>query len=351
MDYLSQKVHIVHSELNPDLFVLQSIDLGSVPFSATVLPACNRKPHERIPFSSWRALMLPQTVTPATVTSADQGSFYNAAFDANVIFTVFQRLLPAEPAEVSYADLKQQWSLLTRQQFLNSPELRARIRALESAIKGKSRDGRFERFSDPPLVQKTVFELLLTYSLYNWDGTRVIDGLIDLVLPFVDAYILQNQMIDDNCAPAVFSVFSIFYEKNDFSEAKASKPQYMHGLLSEVGARLKSTFPELLHLLTQKHVFSLDFLRHDVSRWFVDVFDDENVRVLWISILSFSSPKEFFESFLIALLLMVTPQLAELIPLSSREFVARFDAVKKGVDLRTLLLNTQKIHGMCHPPS
>jgi hypothetical protein len=156
--------------------------------------------------------------------------------------------------------------------------------------------------------------------------------------------------LDEGCAPSVFQLFSVFYEQHHFSEARAFRPQFLQPLLVEVGKRIATMFPELLQLLRQKHVFSLDFLRHDCSRWFVDVFKDEEITVLWVSILSFSSTKEFFESFLIALLLMLMPELNELIPLSGREFVERFNSLKGGADLRTLLLNTQQIHGMSHPP-
>jgi hypothetical protein len=183
---------------------------------------------------------------------------------------------------------------------------------------------------------------LLTYSLYNWDGTRCLDGIIDLVLPFVDAYIRQYGDADERCASEVFDIFSVFYETNKFGDAHSSLPPRLR-------ERIKAIFGEILQILTKKHISSFDFLARDCSRWFVDVFDGEELKVLWISILAFHNREEFFESFLIALLLLLLPDLIELIPLSSQEFVDRFNELKVKVDLRTLLVNTQAIHGMCHP--
>jgi hypothetical protein len=347
MDYLSQKVRIVHSELNPDLYLLQSIDLGQAPFSATSLPTSVRKPHERVALSSWATLTRPQTITPIRITSAniDTASFYNAEFDPSIIFQVFKRVINPQPTDAPYDELKKQWVLLSHRQFVNNPELRQLIIGLETQIKEHS--ATFDRFPDPHAVKQTLFEIILTYALYNWDGTQAINGIVDLVLPFVDAYLLQFGSLE-GCAPAVFELFATFYERHNFSEVRAFKPQFIQPLLVEVGRRIASMFPELLQWLTQKHVFTLDFLRDDCSRWFVDVFNDEEVKVLWISILSFSGSREFFESFLIALLLMLRPDLNELIPLSASEFVDRFNQVKVKADLRTLLANTEHIHTKCH---
>jgi hypothetical protein len=202
-------------------------------------------------------------------------------------------------------------------------------------------------FVSPAWAKSLVFEVLLTYSLYNWDGTRSLEGMIDLLLPFVEAFVQQYGEGDENCAAEVFNVFAVFYERNRFCEIRAAPST---ALPPRLGQLIESMFGELLQILTQKHITSLDFLADDCSRWFVDLFE-EDTKILWISILSFGNTEQFFESFLIALLLMLLPKLNELIPLSSQEFVDRFNEVKFYVrgDLRTLLINTQEIHAMCHP--
>jgi hypothetical protein len=350
MDHLSQKVCIVHSDIDPYLFHLHSTDLDQPPFSATILPVGVRKPHEPISLSSWQHLTQHQTVVPTRITAAniDTASFYNAEFDPAILFAVFTRVIRPGETEPAYADLKQQWALLSEDQFLNSSDLRPFIFALEAQIKEQA--AKFDRFAEPRKVQQTLFEIVLTYALYNWDGIQPLDGLLDFVLPFVDAYLLQFRSLD-GCAPAVFELFAAFYENQHFSDLRAFKPQSIQPLFEDVGRRLKSLFPELLHLLAQKRVFSLDFLRKDYSRWFLDLFNDGDVKVLWISILSFSSAYEFFESFIIALLMMVMAKLDELIPIIASEFVEAFHQAKVKADLRTLLVNTQQIHRMCHPPN
>jgi hypothetical protein len=215
---------------------------------------------------------------------------------------------------------------------------------LESEIKSGAQ--KFERFRSPQKVKSIVFEILLTYSIYNWDGTRSLDGMIDLLLPFVDAYIGQYGEDDEKCAAEVFGVFSVFYETNNFAKIKSARSELLPPHLCEL---VESIFAELLQILAQKHITSFDFLARDCSRWFVDVFQGDEVKVLWISIMAFGNREEFFESFLIALLLLLMPELNRIIPLSSQEFIDRFNEVKVRVDLRTLLVNTKEIHAMCHP--
>jgi hypothetical protein len=65
--------------------------------------------------------------------------------------------------------------------------------------------------------------------------------------------------------------------------------------------------------------------------------------------MGFVNGDEFFESFLIALLLLFMLELNEILQLNSQEFIDRFHEVKVRVDLRTLLVNTKKIHAKCHP--
>jgi hypothetical protein len=308
-----------------------------------------RKPHERASFSSWSNLTRRQTVVPIAVTAAniDTASLYNAEFDPTILFEVFKRVIHPQPTDVSYTDIRQQWVFLSHRQFVNSPELQELIIGLESQIQKQT--AKFDRFAEPRKVKQTLFEILLTYALYNWDATQSLTGIVDLVLPFIDAYILQFGSLE-GCAPAVFELFAGLYEHETFAPMRVLEPKFIQSLLVDVGKRIASMFPELLQWLNQKQVFTLDFLKDDFRRWFVDVFNDEEVKVLWISILSRDNTLEFFESFVIALLLILMPELNELIPLSSREFIDRFNQVKIKADLRTLLVNTQQIHGMFHPP-
>jgi hypothetical protein len=46
---------------------------------------------------------------------------------------------------------------------------------------------------------------------------------------------------------------------------------------------------------------------------------------------------------------MVTSRVAEMVVLSLSQFVSRFNEVRAGVDLRTLLVNVKVIQGICHP--
>jgi hypothetical protein len=343
MEALVQKVRIVQSEVSSDLYVLKPIVRSRAAFSVRRSPGVSRS-HRRTELTAWSGLTQRLDFIPTVITAEnlDPELFYNAEFDSSVIFDVLRMLL--EPSrDILYSDVRKQWSLLSRRQFMNSPDISEVIRKLESEIKGKSR--KFEGFENPGRIKTIVFEVLLTYSLYNCDGTKMRDGMTDLLLPFVDAYIRQYGYDDDRCASEVFGVFAEFYERHKFGEIRADPSSVLPPRLRE---RIESMFGELLEILTEKHICSLDFLARDCSRWFVDVFEGEDLKILWISILTFGNRDEFFESFLIALLLLLIPELYELIPLSSQEFVDRFNEVKVRVDLRTLLVNTKEIHGMCY---
>jgi hypothetical protein len=298
MEYIGQKVRIVHSELNPDLFLLESIDLGQSPFTATLLPHPTR-PQQKLPLARWEQLtgrqpFVPERITPGNL---DPARFYNAEFDHSVVFDVFKTLLqPAKSPEVTFCDLKKQWQSLSRRQFANNPELRQFIQSLESYIKRSS--GRFDKYENPQLVKKMFFDIILTYSFYNWDGIRFSEGVLDLLFPFLDSFIEQNGEDDMQGASEVFGVFSVFYERNGFFDVKkGQKWPFVQPILTGVGRLLNSTFNEVIQMLNQKHIFSLDFLRDDCSRWFIDVFSGDDIKVFWISALSFRNTKEFFESF------------------------------------------------------
>ena len=200
---------------------------------------------------------------------------------------------------------------------------------------------------------KIAFNILLSYSIYNWDGTFNNKSLIELLFPFLDAYLTQTPITNDDfndeeCESEIFTIFDVFYSENDFSQINnTSKQPFIKEILPKIGEALEKHFDKLSNLLRQKQVHSLDFLRDDLSRWFVDIFpsnDSKDIQRLWISILSFEGKvSEFFKSFVIALLYYVAPELNELNPLSFEEFVERFNEVKKKVDLITLLDNTRLI--------
>jgi hypothetical protein len=166
----------------------------------------------------------------------------------------------------------------------------------------------------------------------------------------MDAYIDQYGENDEKCENAVFDAFAAFFEANDFGELKKPQRQpFIRPLLMKVGTDLEQTFPELLRVLLQKYVFSLDFLRIDLSRWFVDVFGIDDVKVLWLSVLTFNNVPEFFECFVIALLFMVVTETSRLSALTFEEFIEQFNEVKPKCNIRSLLVSAKEYHEKLHP--
>ena len=242
--------------------------------------------------------------------------------------------------------------MIIPRQFANYKNLQELIKNLEFEINNHSK--LFEKYdTNSRRVMKIAFNILLSYSIYNWDGTFNNKSLIELLFPFLDAYLTQTPITNDDfndeeCESEIFTIFDVFYSENDFSQINnTSKQPFIKEILPKIGEALEKHFDKLSNLLRQKQVHSLDFLRDDLSRWFVDIFpsdDTKEIQRLWISIPSFEgSVSEFFKSFVIALLYYVAPELNELNPLSFEEFVERFNEVKKKVDLITLLDNTRCI--------
>jgi hypothetical protein len=175
MEYLVQKMRVIRSEASGDLYLLRPLVRSQAAFSAAQ-PGGARKPHERIELALWEGLTHRQDFSPVFIStdSLNPELFYNADFDPAVVFEAFRILLRPESApEVSYGDVKQQWTSLSERQFLNQPDLRKTIRDLEANIKAKA--VKFEKFKNPAWAKSLVFEVLLTYSLYNWDGTRSLE--------------------------------------------------------------------------------------------------------------------------------------------------------------------------------
>jgi hypothetical protein len=272
-------------------------------------------------------------------------TLFNSIVSPSIVFDVFKFLLP--PLEFqddpSYRELKHQWSSVSRAQFQNNWELPQLMQFVQNEIL-KTPD-RYVRFTNPRQVQKSLFNLMVTYTVYNWDGAAYNTSLLDLLWPFVDSYLEQNGENFEDLEDEVFRPFVRFFETQNFGELKRSQRQtFIRPLLVQVGETIQAKFPDLLDGLIQKNVFTLDFLRNDLSRWFLDVFKLGDLKVLWISILTFERASEFFESFIIALLLTVVSQVDELNPLDADEFAETFNSVKAGLDLRTLLATTAHVH-------
>jgi hypothetical protein len=142
----------------------------------------------------------------------------------------------------------------------------------------------------------------------------------------------------------LFACFQGFYEHNQLSDlVRPGRHPFLKQLFIANGGLIHQYFPELLQLLYQKHAYSLDFLREDCSKWFTTFFHSDDIRRLWMSILSFSSAYQFFQCFTVALLFSLAPHFLEINPLSSEEFVRRFHELKREVGLNLLLENTQRI--------
>lgn len=367
IDFIGSKVRVIRSDLNPSLFLLESIDFGPSECSTIVLPNTNSSNQPiRISldrYKQWTCKKDQLTREELTITkdnfNDNQGEkLFNANIDDEVIFDAFKSLLTRPPTEndATYDMIKKQWKSVIPRQFANNKNLQSLIKRLETDLQNHAQ--LFEKYNtNSKQVMKIAFNILLSYSIYNWDGALYYDNLVELLMPFIDAYLLQHKLQENNeefnhqMESEIFTLFDVFYDENKFSElSKPTIKSFVREILEALKIKLLKHFESLNTLLGQKQDHSLDFLKKDISWWFIHVFssnETKDIQRLWISILSFDGGKKvslFFQSFVLALLFYVAPQLNELNPLSYEEFVQRFNEIKNDVDLRTLLDNTFEIY-------
>lgn len=392
LNYISGKVRLKSSDCNPYVYLLEPLDVTAAPvtpFNATSLPQSS--PHSN---KAPSRVSLQRIQHPGLVFQTDKeivkmtkeeykslfdeegrikdmstfpSIFYNKDVDLSVAGDLWKLLLnqddaqktAAERREISlknivlYKEVKRQWQATTPRQWKNHDELRNLVSLLEDDL--DKNDNLFSHFNRPACVKRIAFNILLTLSCWNWDGAAYVEGLITFLSPFLDSFIKdadcftvithEDDIIDIEVAEAdIFWCFEEFYEHNQLCDLiRPSDQPMLKRLFIAIGFILEDNFPELLQLLYQKHAFSLDFLRDDVSKWFTTCFHDSDIRRLWVSILSFTSSFQFFQCFIVSLLFSLAPQFVEMNPLNSDEFIRRFHNLKKQVDMNLLLLNAKKL--------
>jgi hypothetical protein len=294
------------------------------------------------------------------------GLFFNVDVDSSVSGELWKLLLNPEDAKLSaeerrgkdevnrqeYITVKRQWQSTTRRQWANHQDLRKLVTLLEGDL--KAHPELFEVFGHPKAVMKMAFNVFLTLSIFNWDGAAYVEGLVTFLAPFLTSFVRDADgdtatRPDGVEAPAeeveadIFGCFKSFYDHNQLGNlVRPSRHPFLKQLFIAVGSLLEQHFPELLQLLYQKHAYSLDFLRDDCGKWFTTCFAADDIRRLWMSILSFSSAFQFFQCFTVSLLFSLAPLFLEINPLNCEEFVRRFHTLKKRVGLNLLLVNTEK---------
>ncbi|OHS99281.1 hypothetical protein TRFO_34311 [Tritrichomonas foetus] len=392
LTYISGKVRLKSSDCNPCVYLLEPLDSTAsvvTPFNATSLPQSSPHANKAPSRVSLQRIQHPGLVfkTDSEIVKLsedeykalfdeqgriiDQSTFpsifYNRDVDLSVAGDLWKLLLNPEDAQKSaeerhqtdvknrelYKQVKRQWQATTPRQWENHPDLRKLVELLENDLEKNSE--LFAHFEKPAAVKRIAFNILLTLSSWNWDGAAYVEGLITFLSPFLDSFIKdadcqtvtthEGQVIDIETAEAdIFWCFEQFYEHNQLCDlVRPTTQPLLKPLFIAIGYILDENFPDLLQLLYQKHAFSLDFLRDDVSKWFTTCFQSADVRRLWISILSFTSSFQFFQCFIVSLLFSLAPQFVEMNPLNSDEFIRRFHNLKKKVELNLLLQNAKML--------
>lgn len=397
LHYIANKVRLKNSDCNPHVYLLEPLDSTQsivTPFISTTLPTPNTLANKAPSRVSLQRIQHPglvfKTDSAVKTMSAEEyntlfdeegkikdleafpGIFYNVDVDLAVAGDLWKLLLNREEAtqtraernakeeenRLLYSKVKKQWQMTTPRQWQNHPELRNLVNLLETDLVDNAQ--LFEHYEHPTCVQRIAFNVLLTLSCWNWDSAGYVQGLISFLSPFLDSFIKDadcefvtahdGSKVPIEIAEAdIFWCFAQFYDKNQLCDlVRPSRQPLIKPLFIAIGYILEDNFPDLLHLLYQKHAFSLDFLRDDCSKWFTTCFKSNDVRRLWVSILSFTSSFQFFQCFIVSLLFSLAPSFVEMNPLNSDEFVRRFHTLKIKVELNLLLQNAIKLKEILH---
>lgn len=354
LNFIGQRLIISHSYDNPYIFYVKPAYDELSSYNVTSLP---RGEHDltnsKIVLSSLNKLesKAPEisTVTFSDLSLNEEGTLkepyelYNRIIKPEDIGKVWTLLyIPDEKANIElYNNLKIQWSTVSLIQWTNHTALRDLVRRVEDDLNKNSEY--FKKYNNPKQIQKHCFNVLVSNSIYNWDGAEYFDGQFIFLLPFIDAYLDKG----DELEAYAFGCFSQFYIKNDFAYLlKPTNFSYIAPILENAGKIIDEKLFDLLNFLFQKHCFSLDFFSGDIRNWFVRVFKDEELARLWISISVFGNKETFFSLFVISILHQLSPELDKITPLDDGEFIEAFNSLKQTLNVSTLLENVQRLNAM-----
>lgn len=394
LNYIGGKVRLKNSDCNPRVYLLEPLDSSAsivTPFLSTALPQSTNNKNKAPSRVSLHKIQKPDLIFPGDfhepvkkMSAADYHAnfdengcikdgvdfpsiFYNVDVDLAVAGELWKLLLEPEDAKLprserekktvenraKYIEIKRQWQATTPRQWRNYGELRDLVALLEKDLVDNK--NLFSHFKNPAYVQKIAFNVLLTLSYWNLDNAAYVKDLVHFLAPFLDSYICDadeekvtlhdgSVLTAEESEADIFWCFTTFYDHNSLCDlVRQSTKPLNKPLFIAIGYILDENFSELLQLLTQKHAVSLDFLRDDVSSWFTTCYSGDDLRRLWVSVLSFSSSFQFFQCYIVSLLYTLAGSFVEMNPLNSDEFVRRFHMLKKGVDLNLLLHNANQI--------
>ncbi|EAY09160.1 hypothetical protein TVAG_363750 [Trichomonas vaginalis G3] len=397
-DYICQKVCLKHSDCNPRVFLIESLDSSTTsiaPFMATVLPGRGSKvTPNRISLAKIKESypMVNFTIdNDVKKMTAEQyrelfdadgkikegvgfpSVFYNVDVDPSVAGDLWKIIINKDSEKKNsqeraeddkknleiYSKIKRQWLLTSRKQWDNHTDLRSLVDALEKGIKAQV--DLFKGYEHVKEAQTIAFNVLLTISYYNRDHALYCDGLIPFLMPFLEPFVKDahdnvvvthdgKEVPVEEAESNIFWCFFKFYDNNKLYDLiKPSKTPTIKTIFTNVGNLLFDNYNPLLELLIQKHAFSLDFLRDDCNAMFSTCLNPCELRRFWMSLLTYPAPFKFYEVFIISLLFSLSPSFVEMNPLNSEEFVHRFHDLKKSLNLNMLLDNSFRLMNQLYP--
>ena len=292
---------------------------------------------------------------------------YDSEMDITVAKDAFYTLLSAEgpnkdlsPEDMKklYFQTKTHWSCITKRQWDNSEKVRAVVEELEKDIQDNAQlFSKYEKAGDA--IPKMVFNIYMTLSFLNWDKGSYTNGMIKYIPPFLDIYIkdiIPNDdpdkcsiilYKDDKALPIeeveneLFWVLYGFYLKLELNNLiKPTVTPKFIGLNNSVYTSLYTNYPDLLQLLKQKGMLTLDFIVDDISLFFTNTWNNKDIIKLWISSLTIDN---FIEKFILSILYCMAAILIDKDIDTSEDFAQLYHDSISIMNLDLLLINAKMI--------
>lgn len=351
---ISNHIMIMESDVSPCHYLLGSIDFGESQFNSTFLPKLNN----RFEISKYDKIdeILKQTINndnEIMEINDDNSDFYNKNWNEKIIFKAFQLRYKKSNDILSYEDISKQWKLLNNDQIKIQIKIQGIINKIEKDI--LQSDNYFKKFHEEETkkkIQKIAFNVMLSYTYYNYDGASYYSREIDLLIPLLDAYISQygTDCDSDKCEANLFYLYDSFYRYGVFNELKVFKKQsFIKPMIIKLGHQLIDKFPEIIKFLESKNITSLDFFVNDISRWFIGSFCMKDIHRLWLSIPQFQSLDRFFSCFITSLLISITQEMKNYYPINQKEFLKFYQQVIPKIQMKDLLYHAKIVETKLFP--
>lgn len=184
-------------------------------------------------------------------------------------------------------------------------------------------------------AKEIIQDVMISYIIYNWDGTKYYYNQAQLMFPFFCSYlkcIKEDKSFEKEIFESkLFNAYAHFYEFGSFSEIKENQiRKNAIPIIINLSKLLSEKFPELTKLFRSKFVISMDFLIPIFSNFFYDIFQTKDIIILWSFMKeNITNIDNFIICFLISYLIEVknSDEFKNMEPIKEDDFLKSFTKI------------------------